>query len=219
MTWNDAKNQLDAERTEREILEDPSLGYWGKTRALQTLHNALKQPGPAGIQLGDLAKGAVGAGLGAGVGTIMGKLFGAKPSTLNTLQNAGMGLGSLLGAGVVKMSQDRTIEERRHAFRLGFVKAALALGLLDEEELKKEAVFVLPAEALLTPWRTAVQAGGTGATNIGAIAGNLSGMDETDRDITGMLMEQRELEAQGDKLESQSRAQKLRSLLNRRIGR
>ncbi len=212
MTWNDARNQLDAERAEREILQDPSLGVWGKARALQTLHNAIKQPGPQGIQLSDMARGAVGAGLGAGIGTIMGKLFGASRSTINSLQSAGLGLGSLLGAGVVKMGHAND-EERRHAFRLGFVKAAVEKGLI------KQSGFMVSPDHLLTPWRTAVSAGGASATNSGALLGNLAGMDATDKDIVGMELEQRELEQHAERLESQRRAQVLRSVLNRRIGR
>lgn len=221
MTWEAAKTQLDAERTEREILEDPTLGFWGKTRALDTLHRALKQPGPAGVQLGDMVKGALGAGLGAGVGNIMGRFFSAKPSTINTLQSAGMGLGSLLATGVLKMSNDRTDEDRRNAFRFGFVKAALELGLISEDEAptKKEAGFILPADFLLTPWRTALQAGNLAATNAGAVAGNLTGLDSTDQEITGMLLEQRELEQKAEQLEAKRRGQALRSVLNKRLGR
>ncbi len=221
MSWESGKNQLDAERAEREILEDPSLGYLGKAKALETLHNAIKQPGPKGVQMSDMAKGALGAGLGAGVGTIMGRFFGAKPSTINILQNAGMGLGSLLGTGVVKMSHDRTNEERKHAFRLGFVKAALELGMItaDEAPTVKEATFILPADFLLTPWRTALQAGNAAATNTGALAGNLTGFDSTDQEVTGMLLEQRELEGKAEQLEAQRRSQALRSVLNKRLGR
>ncbi len=224
MTMHDAANLVTVSRAEKDILNDPTMSTFEKMKALTAVQNAAARPGSNGfsISTGDIARGAIGAGLGYGAGSLLGKLLGVQPSTLSTFQNLGMGFGTLLNTGMLSMNKTSSEAsnaemEKRHAFRIGFVKAALDLGFIKEGAINP--VLPLSTELLSAPVRTGLNVGSAVAANSGALLGQLTGDDATDVDMTKMQLEENELNAKADHLQSQRRAQILRSVLNKRLGR
>lgn len=216
MTMRDAMATIEYRRANSEIMNDSTLGLWGKTKALTTLQNAAREPGKSGIQIGDMANGAIGAGLGWGVGAVMGKLFNTSPATTGNLKSFGMGLGTLLNSGAMTMDKHGQYEEARQAFRLGFMKAAMERGMLKESGAN---VLFDPTDLVTAPWRFGVNAGQTVASGAGALLGNLSGHDDTDVATTAMLVQQRELERVTEQMQARRRAAAVKKMLDRRIGR
>lgn len=218
MTMQDAANLVSVTRAEKDILNDPSLNWMGKAKALTVVEQAAaaqpeKQPW---LTMGDITRGAVGAGLGYGVGTIMGKLFGVAPETLSTFKNMGMGLGTLLNTGIIGMnknSADRTEEERRHAFRYGFVKAALDLGLI-----KTALTTTLPItpDLLTSPVNLVSNVGTSLAGGAGTLAGTVTGGDPADVDIELLHLQQRQLMNRAHQIVQGRRARKLKQVLDKR---
>lgn len=215
MTIESAVAQFSLRKAENDILQDPSLNLWGKTKALTSLQNEAAKPDKRSLGLGDVVRGAVGAGLGYGVGTVMGKMFGVSPGTMQTFRNLGMGLGTLMNTGVIQMSKHNSSNEERDAFRYGFMKAAVDKGLF-----KKEAAIVSTLHELIgAPINMGVSMGNLAATNAGVLANQLTGMDETDQDVTRMLLEERELDSTAEKIEAQRKARILKGVLDKRLGR
>jgi hypothetical protein len=215
MSIDSAVARFSLQKAEKDIMADPSLSLWGKAKAMSALQNEANTPDKRTIGLADVVKGAVGAGIGYGVGTLMGKMFGVSQGTLSTFRNLGMGLGTLMNTGVLEMRKsgsDNTEQERRDAFRYGFAKGAVQKGLFS----KKATLVANLHDVIGAPINAGIGLGNTLATNTGVLANQMAGMDQTDQDVTNMLLEQRELEQAGDRLESQRRARALKLILDKR---
>ncbi len=204
-------------KAEQEILGDQTLNMWGKMRALTAIQNAAAKPANQGgpsITAGDIARGAIGAGIGYGAAVLMGKLLGVSDKTKTVFKGLGMGLGTLLNMGNPMNKRSSDDQEQVHAFRLGFMKAALEVGMI------KEAIHpVLPIgpEMITGPVNTGLQWGASTAANTGGILGHLVGADETDLAVERMQLEQRELESQESSLKAARRAAALKRVLGKRI--
>jgi hypothetical protein len=222
MTLQDASNLINISRAEQDVLKDPTLNMWDKARALTSIQNAAAAAPETApwITPGDITRGAVGAGLGYGAATIMGKLLGVSQGTLGTFQNMGMGLGTLFNTGILKMnSAQQTEQERREAWRLGFIKAAVDLGLLDR--FAKHGGFgdvVIPVtpEYLTAPIKGLSELGHQAATNAGAIGGQMLNEGPADVDVARMRLERRQLEDSEQQLIRQRRQAMIRKVLNNR---
>jgi hypothetical protein len=220
MSLQDAANLVTVQNGERAILNDPSLSDYGRTKALMALHQAAayKPPQTPFLTPGDIIKGGIGAGLGYGASTILGSMLGVTPSTLTTFQRLGMGLGTLLNTGLImnKTSSAQEMKERHDAFRLGFVKAALDLGLLKESGF----VAALPiTEAIKAPVDLGMGLASSAASTGGALMGQMFGEDSSDANVTQMAIQQRQLEAKANQLQSGRKAALLKRVLDKRLGR
>ncbi len=219
MTWSDAAATVTVQNAERHIVDDPSMSLWGKVQAHKTIQNAAaaQPPEQEGLTVTDIAHGAIGAGLGYGAGTVLGKFLAVEPSMLQTMQTLGMGLGTIFNMS--KRAMDHDIEERdaRNAFRYGFVKAVLDMGLLE-----KSAGFVtalpLGPDILTAPINAALGLGTSAASNLGALGGAATAPDSTDERMAKMQLEQRALESQAGELQSQRSSAILRKILDKRLG-
>ncbi len=220
MTLSDAANMVTIQQGQDQILRDPSLSIWGKAQALTALQNAAAaQPESHGwLSADDIARGAVGAGIGYGVGTIMGRMLSASPSTLKTVQRLGLGLGTLINTGAImnKNSADNELQARHDAFRLGFVKAALDLGLIKSSGV----VGTVPlTEIIKAPIDLGTNLAGSLSTMGGGLAGHIMGDDDSDVELTQMGMQQRQLESKAKDLESTRRMAAIKRVLDKRLGR
>lgn len=215
MTMEDASSLFNVAKAEREIMSDPTLSLWGKTKALGALQAAAAKPEAtyeASVSVGDVAKAAVGAGLGYGAGTIMGKMLGASPGTLQTFKNYGMGLGTLLNLGVTMKKTSNEID-RRNAFRLGFVKAALDLGLVKEAI---HGVVPITPEMVTGPINALLGGSAAAASTTGSLLGQVVGTDGTDLEMQKMQLEQRGLEEQEQKIRALRNSQAIKKVLDAR---
>jgi hypothetical protein len=211
MTLENGAAWFTVHKAKQDILNDPSMGVFGKAEALGALNRAVKAPGASQHQLtiGDMIHGAVGAGLGLGAGALMGKLFSLPNSVTSVMQGAGVGLGTMFMTGLGM----KTAAEREHAFELGFVKAALDLGLIKESGI----MGVIPLTDMVTaPFTAATSIGKSLASNAGAALGTLDSLDDNDSRLAQMEIESRELNGTADDLEAKRRQQVLRQILSRR---
>ncbi len=224
MTFEAASAQVNFNRAQQDLINDPTLSLWGKMHSLTALQDAANEKPKSGpmISVGDVARGAVGAGLGYGVGTIMGKMFGVAPETLSTFQHMGMGLGTLMNTGIVGMnknSNDQTVQERSDAFRYGFIKAALDVGYFEKSAELGRVVLPVGPEFITGPLNAGLRLGQSAAVNAGGLAGQMMGDDETDVGITQMRIEQRALQERERAIKAMRGQQTLKKVLDRRRGR
>ncbi len=220
MTLSDAANMVTIDQGEKAILGDPSLSIWGKARALSALEQAAAQaPERHGlIDTGDVVRGAIGAGVGYGAAHLLGSFLGASPSTLKTVQRLGMGLGTLINTGLLmnKNSSDHELQCRKDAFRLGFAKGVMDLGLLKTSGI----VGTVPiADVIRAPIELGTNITGSLATMGGGLAGHLMGEDSDDVELTNMGIQQRQLESKAQDLEGQRRSATIKRILDKRLGR
>ncbi len=121
--------------------------------------------------------------------------------------------------GNTKISQALE-EDRRYAFRLGFIKRAVALGLLEEA---KVAIQLLPVptlpltpETFAAPIRGTMNAFSTAARGAGSLLGHLDSMDSTDKSVMRMEAEASELRRQEEALKARRANRIVGALLARR---
>lgn len=219
MSLQDAADLISVSRAEQDVIHDPTLNMWDKARALTAIQDAAAaQPQhPSLITTGDLARGAVGAGIGYGVGTLMGKLFGVAPTTMSTFKNMGMGLGTLVNTGMLKMN--KSAQERRDAWRLGFMKAALDLDLIKRFEKTGgfgDVVVPITPEYLTAPIKAVSGLGHQAAINAGALTGQMLNEGPADVDVARMRLEKRELEDTEQNLLRQRRQSMIKKVLDQR---
>lgn len=241
MTIEDAAHLVTIDRAQRDIMADPSLSLSERVRTLGAIQNAaqLSQAPQPWLTMGDVVKGAVGAGLGAGAGVVLGKVLGVSPDTLSTFRNLGMGFGTLLNMGKIAMDtkivdklvmrkQAMAEQDRRNAIRYAFTKTAMELGLFQLLQLPvfqkaaktASANFVtalpLTPELLTAPISAGMNLGSNLASNAGALAGSLSAPDATDEKMTRMLLARRALEGQAGDLTANRKQMLLKRILARR---
>ncbi len=222
MTLQDASNLINIAKAEQDVLKDPTLNMWDKARALTSIQNAAAaapQSTPW-VTSGDVARGAIGAGVGYGAATLMGRMLGVSEGTLGTFQNMGMGLGTLLNTGMMKMnSSNNTEQERRDAWRLGFMKAAVDLGLLDRFAKHGgfgDVMIPLTPEYITAPIKGLSELSHQAAVNTGAIAGQMLNEGPADVDVERMRLEKRQLEDSEHNLIRQRRQQMIHKILSQR---
>ena len=219
----DADHLFNVYKAERAIFEDPSLTIFGKTKMLNTMENAIEaQPEPRPlITVGDVFKGAIGAGLGYGVATIASKFLGLSDSTKSTMQNLGMGLGTLLNIGnqysaMQKRAHMNPIErDARAAFRLGAVQALADRGYFKTAGFT--AALPINPELVTRPIEVAGSLTQSASDAGGSILGSMAAPSDADRDATRSEMEARALELQAGVLEGQRNNRLLGHILRKRL--
>lgn len=204
------------------ILQDPSLEGIDKFKALQALQAAAEQtPSQAPIlTIGDVVRGAVGAGIGYVGASMLGHFIGASDSTISALRVAGMGLGTMLNTGMLKSAEE---QDQRNAFRLGFVEACRDMGLFGDPNgpYAKVAAMVpiavpLTPDTVLAPLRAGYHLFSQGTGTVGAGAAALDAPDSTDEEITKMELERNELEQQAARLKARKGNELIKKILARR---
>jgi hypothetical protein len=221
MSLQDAANLIQINRAKAEIANDESLSIWGRMKALESIDAAAalqEDPGPT-VTVGDVVRGAVGAGLGYGVGTAVGSFLGFSSDTKSKLKMLGAGLGTLLNTGIMGMSKNAAEEQEiRDAVRYGFLKGAHETGLLDHPAFLKLGFIALTPETFAAPVRAISGATSSMGSMTGAGAATIFGDDETDEKISKIMLEKRLMERQADKLRQQRRNKIVAGLLAKRTG-
>jgi hypothetical protein len=232
MTYADAANYYKALGSRDQIMKsDDDLVT--KTRELANWqHLADKKPSRGGggkshWTVQDLVHGVFGAGLGAGVAKGINAMLPVSERFADKVETVGMGIGAAMNTGTIKWAEDvdaearrlneripKIAEQRRNAFRIGFMKAAMANGLLKKEAMVP--MLSLGVGDLLSIPRSAARAFNTGAKTVGGIAGTASAPDETEEDLTKMELERMLLEEELERLRSDKRNAALRKVLANR---
>jgi len=235
MTYADAARYYDAMESRDDIVSGPG-NLADKSRELMRWDDLASQekPKPRRWTFKDVIHGVFGAGLGAGVARGASKAFGLPSSFADKLETAAMGAGAAMNTGAIKWAEDqekadlerrerllpKVAEQRKHAFRLGFLKAARDLGLLEDRgKLEKDAfvpVLALnPADLLSLPRSAAKALTGMGQT-AGTMAGFADAPDEGDEELTRLKVKRMLLEEQLDRLRADNRNVQLRKVLAKR---
>lgn len=94
--------------TQNIIMADPILSPYEKAVAVQSVANALEQSDKQGLfTVGDLVRGAIGAGLGYGgarlAGTLLGRTFGLSPNVQKRIGQVGAVGGILANTGILRV--------------------------------------------------------------------------------------------------------------------
>jgi hypothetical protein len=206
MSLQDAHALYSTWKAQRDIIDDPSLTVFGKAKAMSAIQNAAsfrEEPKPL-LSMGDIVKGGIGAGMGYGISTLAAKWLGVSAATKSTMQNLGMGLGTILNIGNqwshMKKGSAMDEDERRAAFRMGFLKGAADAGYFKGAAVN--AVLPLSTETLAGPINFITDANATLADTGGALLGAMTGPEEADKDVTRMDMERQDLERQRRVLEA-----------------
>lgn len=186
------------------------------------------------ITVGDVLHGALGAAFGAGVAKGVGGMLGVSPRFADKLETAAMAVGAGLNTGVIKMSEEQEIErlreaapkmeqQRKHAFRLGFIKAAHDAGAFQSEEQKKVAALlpipslVVNPVGLLSIPRGVARGISSGAGIAGSLLGTADAPDEDEQEITSLRVQKELMEEQLQKLKADRRNRELRKVLAKRV--
>ncbi len=178
--------------------------------------SALKRPGESkpAFGLGTLFHGALGAAMGAGIARGVSATLGLPNSFSDKLETAAMGIGAAMNTGILKRSNDET--EIRHAFRLGFAKAAADKGLLKEAGLLPLPVLTLSPSDVLNLPKGFMQAAGTGASALGTAAGTFDAVDDNEEDLTQMQVEKTLLQERLNRIMAEKKNNAVRRLLAQR---
>lgn len=186
-----------------------------------------KEPAKKQWTFGDVLHGAIGAALGVGVARGASNILGLDERLADKLETAAMGAGAAMNTGVIKWAEDteaqigkmndaipKIAQQRKHAFRLGFLKAAQDLDLLKKEAIVP-VVTLNPADLAAIPRAAAKALTSTGRT-LGSLAGTVDAPDETEEALTELEVEKQLLEERLARLQADRRNASLRKVLANR---
>jgi len=168
-----------------------------------------------GLTFGHVLRGAIGGAIGTGVARTVSSMFGLGEDSRRRLIDYGAMSGAALNSGYFKGGSD--MEMRKHAFRLGFLRAALNSNLWKQAAMLTAPLAIpLSPDSLTAPVRAAGGAAGSAAMNTGALLGALTAPDEGDVDVAKLQLHRAMLEARLSELETQRRSRLVRQILEKR---
>lgn len=199
MTLSNAAAYAQLQAAKDAIIDSDRLPLLDKLRHLSTINRiAAEREPPKGSILAPILGAALGLGLAHGVGSMMG-LSDATQAKVNL---AGLAFGGLMGL-------QKNADDRRNAFRLGFLRAAKEAGYFEKVAFNPVGLVVDP-----------VVGAGSAARAVGDVAGSAIGAfdayDDTDEDIMKMQVEKELLKQQLSRLQAEKRNQIVRAILDRR---
>ena len=212
----------------REDLSTGPGNLFDRSHQLLEFDRRMNQPVPRDkpVTYGDVFRGLVGAGIGAGVARGASRVLGVDSRMSDKLETIGMGLGAAMNTGRIKRASDedreymkmeeknaRMIQQRKHAFRIGFLKAAKDVGLLKEALVPVLAVN--PADFLNLPSSMA-RGLASGAAQAGRAAGIGLSPTKADVDLTEDEIERELLQEKLDRLRRDRESSALRKVLAKR---
>jgi hypothetical protein len=204
-----------------------------KVRGLVELSHMKDQPKKeSGITIGKLFHGLVGAGIGLGVAKAISSKFDIDPSYSSALNYVGAAAGAALNMGILKRSNMSELpsmeklasalpvieEQRRNAFQLGFIKAAIDVGYFTKSSA---AVLPVPMIPITPSGLLSIPRGISGAIRrsgelVGNIAGAADAPDEDEVDIAKLEVAREMLRERLDSLLAERRNSALRGVLAKR---
>lgn len=233
MTYADAADYFSAMRGRDEIINSPG-GLLDKARRLANWQQAAdtQAPAPRKWTVGDVLHGAIGAALGQGYAKGISSALGLGDRMSDKLETAALGIGAAMNTGLIKRSLNKQAEidqrfeagpkmlqQRKHAFRLGFMKAVKDLKVMDAPQSEKTAgmmplpIFNLNPASLLAIPRGIAGAVTGGGRLVGNIAGTADAPDEDEEEITNLQVQKALLEEQLERLSADQQNKKLRKVL------
>lgn len=227
MSEQSALNYYNTLRARESLATGPG-NLFDRSHQLLEFDRRLNQPAPRERRTtyGDVFRGLIGAGIGAGVARGVSNVLGIGDRMSDKLETIGMGLGAAMNTGRIKRASDEDLEymkmeeknasmiqQRKHAFRLGFLKAAKDTGMLKEALVPVLAVN--PADFLNLP--SSVARGlASGADAAGRAVGIAASPTEADVDLTEAEIERELLQEKLDRLRRDREAAALRKVLAKR---
>lgn len=191
-----------------------SGNFFQQAEQLGQLNSAFNAPPPKSNvpTLGDVIHGAIGAGLGLGVARGVTNILGIDGKFKDRLEDLGMLVGGARNIGYMKTS-----EERRHAFRLGFLKAAYDKGLLKEAAIAPVNIPLTP-DLITAPFRFGTNLAKTTGGLAGTAAGIAASPSSEDEAIAKVQVETELLKRRLAQLEGERKNRLVKALLAQRQG-
>jgi len=109
-------------------------------------------------------------------------------------------------------------EQRRNAFRFGFLKAAKEMGLFKKQAFLPVPVITMGVGDILNIPRSMAKAITGAGRTAGSLAGTIDAPDETEEELTKMDLDRMLLEEQLQRLRADKRNTMLRKVLAKRHG-
>lgn len=213
MTWGDAASYGSAMASRNSLLTSPG-SIFDKAKQLSQFDQFAAKPASGGLTVGAVVRSAIGGAFGLGLSRMAGGMLGLSDRTQDKVDSMAMGLGGAYNSGLFKGGESAidTLEERRHAFRLGFMKGAMASGLI-----KSSAMLAVTPELLVSPITMTgnmVSAAGNAA---GSVIGGLDSPDEDDEDLAKLNAQKELLRKQLMTAEAERKTRMLKQLLAKRV--
>lgn len=214
MTTSDAMDYAQITGAQDSILS--GTDFFKAIQRSTEFAKALRQPGepPKSFGFGTIFHGALGAAMGAGIARGVSSVLGLPDRFSDKLETAAMGIGAAMNTGILKRSNAET--EVRHAFRLGFAKAASDKGLLKEAGLVPIPVFSVSPTDLINIPKGVMQAAGTGASALGTAAGTFDAINDDEEELTKMQVEKTLLQERLNRVIAEKKNNAVRRLLAQR---
>jgi len=216
MPYSSAADFAQVQDYRRRVAGDPSRSLVSKARALADVQREIDKPEPRrGMTFGDVFRGAIGAAAGYGIARGAANAMNVDPEYKGILSAAGAGLGALMNSGMLKRGASE--EERTHAFRFGFVKAARDVGYFAKESAfwPIPTVPISPGSVMAIP-RGLAGAAARGGQIVGSAIGAADAPDEDEVELAEIQVQKALLEEQLDRLKSERRNRALKRLLAER---
>lgn len=231
MTYSDASNVFNAQAIKDQIISGPG-SLIDKSRRLANLQALLDKPGEEKHQwtVGDVIHGLIGASIGAGISKGVTSLLPLSDRFKDKLETAAMGVGAAMNTGVIKWAEEdveaevdkinkalpKIAAQRRHAFRLGFLKAAKQLGVMEKTALLPIPVVSLGIGDIVNIPRALARAVTSTGGTVGSLAGSVTSPDATEKELTELELDKALLEEQLERLKADKRNRALRKILANR---
>jgi len=202
MTYGDAAGYAGFESAKDDIVAS-DLPLLEKLRRIKNVNDQAARA-PKSNTVGKLLSTAIGVGLGLGVAKGVGSLMGLSDDSQSKINWAGAAFGGLMG-----LSKSASGEDRKNAFRLGFMKAAKAHGYFTKVALNPLGLIIDP-----------IVGAGQAARSVGSVSGSglamLDSYDDTDEDIMKMQVEAALLKQQLAKMQAEKKSKLIKRLLDSR---
>ncbi len=230
MSFDHAAAYFNALKARDDILSSGG-GLLDKTRQLSNWQQLVDKPAPAQRKwtIGDVVKGIFGAGLGLGVAKGVSAVLPLSERFEDKMETVAMGIGAGMNTGVIKWAQNdaarvaaavpKIRQMRKHAFRLGFLKAAVDSGMLKRAMLVPVPVISVGVGDILSIPRAAAKALTSASRTTGSMAGTLTAVDEQEEEMTKEELDRQLLQEQLSQLQAERRNMVLKQVLARRQGR
>jgi hypothetical protein len=159
--------------TRDRLASESGPGWFQRAGELGRLSDASRNPKPRSSTFGDVLRVAIGGALGYGLGRGASSVLGLSDSSANSVSFTGAMMGGLMGL-------TKSASDRRAAFRVAFIKAAI-----DQGYFKGASI----GSMLFSPVTDLSGVAQRVGTSTGTVIGGADAPDDTDTDIVRAKVE------------------------------
>jgi hypothetical protein len=212
MTWGDAASFSTVSKNREELMSS-DMNLVDKLKRINQLDNAVAAPPVDNSPtIGDLLSSAMRGMLGLGIARGASNILGLSEETKNKVENMGMFLGASS-----RLMKNAEVQDRRNAFKLAFVRAALDAGAFGKEAAFAPVGIMATPDTLIAPVRGIAGA----VSSTGGLAGSLLGAadapDEHEEELAQLAAQKEQLRDQLRRLTAEKKSNVLKQLLANRV--